>query len=438
MRTPPKPQVGLRPKARRPSLNTWQSRVALVLIELVLLLTTVVLGRFGLADFLHALNFPGRLTGAILLAVSLTTLVGAAAVLDHWVRYCFPYSGFVALVGAFTALLANAMLLVTMWREGDSTFYKVVFGGLAAGSAAALYMVWRTSVMVPTRKRVAAAVIIPSVIAVANYGYQNLWQPYERETSPVITLAMGKAVLSNDRKAFAVPVDITLANRGDRSFYVLGSEFHAMAQKVTLSPKDRLREKWRDDADQWNKLSEVNPLSRREIHQPGELVVAKPWLVYGSWTNSGDTLSTRVVVQLPLNTPYDQVTFYATANLARKDRLALEPPLKFLTKSWGGKKIPGWVKNRQTKDKDDDFLVYRARVREDDAIDEYTRDARYVTVYWRFGTHGASVSASIARLGEEGRVPSQTEDRETTSRYGLVDLMTGPYVRNLWDIKTQH
>jgi hypothetical protein len=428
----------LRPKARRLSLNTWQSRVALVLIELVLLATTVLLGRFGLADFLHALNFPGRLTGAILLAVSLTTLVGAAAVMDHWVRYCFPYSGFVALVGAFTALVANAMLLVTMWRDGDSAFYKAVFGVLAAGSAAAAYMVWRTSVTIPTHKRVAAAVIIPSVIAVANYGYQNLWQPYERETSPVISLAMGKAVLSKDRKDFAVPVDITLANRGDRSFYVLGSEFHAMAQKVTLSSKDRLREKWRDDADQWTKPSELNPLSRREIHQPGELVEAKPWLNYGRWIESGDTFTTRVVVELPLNTPYDQVTFYATASLARKDRLVLQPPLNYLTKSWDRKNIPGWVKKQQKKDPNTDFLVYRARVREDDSIDEYTRDPRYVTVYWKFGTHGVSVQVSVARLGEEGHVPNQTEQRETSSRYGLVDLTMGPYVRNLWDIKNQH
>ncbi|MER7309690.1 hypothetical protein [Streptomyces griseoluteus] len=409
--------------------------MAVGLIELVLLATTVVLARFGRADFFHALNFPGRLTGAVLLAVSLTTLVGAAAVLDHWIRHCFAYSGLVALVCAFTALLANVMLLLTTWNDGDSTFYKVVFSVLAAGSAVATFFVWRTSVMVPTPKRVAAAVIIPSVVAVANYGYQNLWHPNERETSPVITLSVGKAVLNKDREAFAVPVDITLDNRGDRSFYVLGSEFHAMAQQVPISPKGRLREQWRTDADQWTKPSEVNPLSRWEIHQAGELVAAKPWVNFGLWIQSRDTFTTRVVAQLPLNTPYDQVTFYATASLARKDRLVLEPPLHYLTKSWGEKNIPEWVKKQQQKDSD--FLVYRARVREDNAIDEYTRDPRYVTVYWRFGTHGASVATSITRLGEEAHHPSSTEQLETSSRYGLIDLTTGPYVQNLWDIKSQ-
>ncbi|MFG2934356.1 hypothetical protein [Streptomyces sp. NPDC048282] len=437
MPTPLTPHAGLRPKVRRPSLKTWQSRVVLALIELVLLTTTVLLARFGLEDFLHALTFPGRFTGAVLLAVSFTTLLGAAAVLDHWIRHCFPYSGLVALVGAFTALLANVMMLTSTWKDGDSVFYTSVFAVLATGSAAAAFAVWRTSVMVPTPKRVAVAVIVPSVIAVANFGYQNLYQPNERDTRPVITLSMGKPVLSKDRKAFAVPVDITLQNRGERSFYVLGSEFHAMGQRVGLSPKDRLRQEWRKDADQWTRSSEVNPLSRKEIHHPGHLLEAQPWMPYGQWIESSDTFATRLVVQLPLNTSYDQVTFYATANLARKDRLVLQPPLHFLTKSWNRNKLPAWVKEQRDKAKDVDFLVYRARVHENNAVDRYTRDARWLTVYWRFGEYGATVATSIARNGDEGHIPTSAEQRDVTSRYGLVELLTGPYVRNLWDIKNQ-
>ncbi|MEU2711571.1 hypothetical protein [Streptomyces sp. NPDC007205] len=411
--------------------------MSLGVIELVLLGTTVLQARFGLEDFAHALTFPGRVTGAVLLAVSFTTLVGAVAVLDHWVQHRFAYSGLVALIGTFTALLTNTMLLVETLKDGDSTAYQSLFGALTAGSAWAAFAVWRTSVMVPAPKRVAIAVIVPSLIAVANFGYQNLYQPYERETRPVITLSVGKAVLSTDRKAFAVPVDITLQNRGDRSFYVLGSEFHAMAQRVAISPTDRLRQQWRADADQWSKFSEVNPLSRREIHQPGDLLAAQPWMPYGQWIESSDTFATQLVVELPITTKYEQVTFYATADLARKDRLVLQPPLHYLTKSWGGKEVPEWVRKQQAKDNGSDFLVYRARVHENNAIDEHTRDPRFVTVYWRFGTHGVTVAASIAREGEEGRIPSPSEQREVTGRYGLIDLITGPYVRNLWDIKSQ-
>ncbi|MEU8996117.1 hypothetical protein AB0952_15370 [Streptomyces caniferus] len=405
------------------------------MIVLVLLMTTVTLARFGLVDFVHDLTFAGRLTGAVLLVVSFTTLVGAAAVLDHCIRQSFPYSGLVALIGTFAALLTNAMLLVQTFKDGESAGYQALFSALTAGSAYAVFAVWRTSVVIPAPKRVAAAVIVSSVIAIANFGYQNLYQPNQRETRPIITLSMGKPVLSKDRTAFAVPVDITLHNHGDVGFYVLGTEFHAMGKQVPLSPKDRLRQQWRTDAEQWSKSSDFYPLSRREIHQPGELVEAKPWMPEGNWVESNDTFTTRVVVQLPMDTPYDQVAFYASAGLARKDRLVLQSPLNFVAYSWGREKVPGWMKKQQKSGLDS--LIYRARVHENNAIDEHTRVPRLITVYWTFGTHGAKVQTSITRKGEENRIATQAESGEVSSRYGLVNLVTGPVERTLWDIKSR-
>ncbi|MFG2494319.1 hypothetical protein ACGFSD_25190 [Streptomyces caniferus] len=405
------------------------------MIVLVLLMTTAMLARFGLVDFVRDLTFAGRLTGAVLLVVAFTTLVGAAAVLDHWIRQSFLYSGLVTLIGTFAALLTNAMLLVQTVKDGESATYPALFGVLTAGSAYAIFAVWRTSVVIPAPKRVAAAVIVSSVIAIANFGYQNLYQPNQRQTQPLITVSMGRPVLSKDRSAFAVPVDITLRNHGDVGFYVLGTEFHAMGKQVPLSAKDRLRQQWRSDAEQWSKSSELNPLSRREIHQPGELVEAKPWMPPGQWIESNDTFTTRVVVQLPMNTPYDQVAFYATANLARKDRLVLESPLNFVAYSWGREKVPGWVKKQQQSGLDS--LIYRTRVHENNAIDENTRDPRFVTVYWTFGTHGARLQTSIARKSQEGRIPTPAEASEVVSRYGLVNLVTGPVERTLWDIKSR-
>ncbi|MFH8475069.1 hypothetical protein [Streptomyces sp. NPDC018000] len=398
--------------------------MAAVLILLVLLLTTLVLGSFGIEDLGKALTFPGRVTGAVLLVVSLSTLSGAAAVVDHWFWNSFAYSGVVALIGAVAAFLTNAMLLVETWKNGDSLFYSVVLGVLTAGSAWAVFAVWRTSVVIPAPKRVAAALIVSSVIAIANFGYQNLYQPSHRGARPLIRLTVGTPVLSQDRKAFAVPVDIRLENHNDVGFYVLGTEIHAMGEQVRLSAKDRLRRQWRADAEQWTKFGEMNPLSRREIHQPGELVEAQPWMQYGGWIEANDAFATRVVVQMPMDTPYDQVAFYATASFARKDRLGLES-LKFHGYSWDGGKVPRW------NQKDVDFIIYRARVHENNAIDERTRAPRYVTVYWNFGTHGAYVAPVIARMGEEDT------SSESVGRYGLVDAVTGPIERTLWDVKSR-
>ncbi|WP_229851883.1 hypothetical protein [Streptomyces albospinus] len=405
------------------------------MIVLVLLMTTLLLARIGLDDFAHDLTFAGRITGAVLLVVSFTTLVAAAAVLDYYIRQSFPYSGLVALIGTFAALLTNAMLLVQTLKNGDSATYPALLSALTAGSAYAVFAVWRTSVAIPTPKRVAAALIVSSIIAIANFGYQNLYLPYQRQTRPLITLSMGKPALSKDRTAFAVPVDITLRNQGDTGFYVLGTEVHAMGKKVPLSPKDRLRQQWRTDAEQWRNSSDVNPLSRREMNQPGELVEAKPWMPEGTWVDSNDTFATRVVVQLPMDTPYDQVAIYASANLARKDRLVLQPPLRFVAYSWGREKVPKWLNMQQKTGRDS--LIYRARVHENNAIDEHTRDPRFVTVYWTFGPHGASVGSSVTRKGEESRIPSPAEQFEQSSRYGLVNLVTGPVERTLWDVKSQ-
>ncbi|MEU4039778.1 hypothetical protein [Streptomyces collinus] len=438
MRTPAKPHNGLRPRVLRPSLNTRRAQLDVAGILLVLLSTTVLLGWFGLGNFAHALTFPGRLTGAVLITVAFTTLLAAGAVLDHWVGHSFQYSGLVALIGVFAALLTNTLLLLRTLRTGDLVIFPALFGALAAGAAWSLFTVWRTAVTIPAPKRVAAAVVVSSALAVANFGYQNLYLPYRREARPVITLDVEKAVLSKDGKAFAVPVDITIQNHADVGFYVLGTEVHAMGEQVRLSPKDRLRQQWRTDAEQIaHSAGEMNPLSRREIHQPGELVEAKPWMQPGNWIEPSDAFTTRMVIQLPVGTRYDQVAFYATASLARKDQIVLDPPLKVVANSWRGNDVPKWVKDQQKMGLDS--LVYRARLHENNAIDENIREPRFVTIYWTFGTHGASVQSSVTRKGDNGNSELSGEDqRELVSRYGFVDLSTGPIERTLWDIKARN
>ncbi|WP_245766793.1 hypothetical protein [Streptomyces colonosanans] len=426
MRTPSKSATTTRLRAQRNLAKNRRSRVSMVVILLVLLLTTGLLSRFGVEDFSGALTFPGRITGAVLIVVAFTTLLGAAAVVDHWVWHSFPYSGLVALIGAFAALLTNILLLADILKNGDSVAYPVLVGALTAGSAWAVFAVWRTSVVIPAPKRVAAALILSSVIAIANFGYQNLYQPSQHEVRPVIKLTTGNPVTSQDHKAFSVPVDITLENRNDARFYVLGTEFHAMAQRVPLSSKDRLRQQWRADAEQWTKYQEINPLSRREIHQPGELIEAQPWLPTGQWIEANDTFSTRMVVQLPMDTPYDQVAFYASASLAHKDRVILKQ-IDFQGYSWRGGKVPPWMNTKET-----DSLIYRGRLHENNAIDEHTRVPRFVTVYWTFGAQGAGIRETITRHGSEDHTQA-----ELVSRYGLVDVLTGPIERTLWDIKSR-
>ncbi|WP_406111747.1 hypothetical protein OG698_09930 [Streptomyces sp. NBC_01003] len=410
-----------------------RSPATLALILVVLLLTGLPLGWLGIEDIRGALTYAGRITGAILILVSVTTLVGAVAAWDHWFRNRIPYSGTVALIGTVAAFLTNAALLLMTFKDVDSTAYRVLWCLITAGCAWAVFAVWRTSVEIPAPKRVAAALIATGLIAMANFGYERLYQPYQHSARPLITMTVRKPVLREDRKAFALPVDIRAENRSDVGFYVLGTEFHAMGERVQISATDRKREQWRDDAEKWRPFQEKHPLSRREIQQPGELVAAQPWAPAGHWIEPGDTFVTQTVVQLPMDTPYDQLAFYAQGSFARKDRLGLSQ-MQLTGYSWSDGQVPDWV--RATKDVDN--VVYRGRVSENNAIAAYTRDTRYVTVYWQFGVHGAGLLQAIRRKGEENRVNSESEDRESESRYGIIDSMQGPIERTLWDVKGRH
>ncbi|MEU1693875.1 hypothetical protein [Streptomyces hirsutus] len=404
----------------------------MALILLALLPTALLLGWWGIEDLSEALTYTGRITGAILILVAGLSLLGAAAVVDHWGRNIFPYSGVVALIGTVAASLTNAMLLLEAFRDGDSTLYRVLFSLLTVGSAWAVLTVWRTSVVIPSPKRVAAAVIVSSALAMANFGYQHLYQPSQQGARPLVTIAVGKPALSKDRKKFAVPVDIKIENHSNVGFFVLGTEFHAMGERVSLSRTDLLRKKWRADAKTFRDFRVQHPLSRREIYQPGQLVLAQPWMPAGNWIEANDAFATKTVVQLPIDTPYDQLALYASAQIARKDRLGLWQ-FQVNGYSWGSGKVPQWVK----KDKNLDSVAYRGRVYENNAIDRHTMDPRYVAVYWQFGTHGAALLASITRNGEENRIQSGAEIRETTSRYGLATVEAGPIKQTLWDIKNQ-
>ncbi len=403
-------------------------------VVLVLLLTALPVGWCGFKDFSEALTFAGCVTGAALLLAALIMVVGVAAVMDCWVRG--PSSNFrvVALISTGVALLTNILLALQTWTDGEMVRYKVLTILLSAISLSAVVLVWRRLDEIPTPKRVAAALIVSTFVAAANFGYQYLFQPYRREATPLVQLDPGKAVLSADGKTFSVPVDIKLVNHSDMGFYVLGAEFHAMGEEVTVSSKDVARAKWRKDAEQWAKYREKHPLTRREVYQPGKLVAAQPWMPAGNWVEPNDESHSRTVVELPSDTNFAKLTFYATLSLARKDRLVMDN-FGGSTYSWRGAAVPHSMKTKD--DKEIDTIVQRARMQENNAIDYYTREKRLVTIYWRFGVHGVDVVPVIAPKGEENREFSERTNREIRSRYGLIDVLAGPVEETVDELKTR-
>lgn len=431
------PDPGARPGAyvmvRRGLTRCPYSRVEMAWVVLVLLLTALPVGWCGFRDFREALTFAGCVTGAALMVAALIMVVGVAAVVDCWVRGPCSNFGVAALISTGVALLTNVLLALQTWNDGEKIGFKVLTIALSVSSLSTVVLVWRRLDEIPTPKRVAAALIVSTFVAVANFGYQYIFQPYRREATPLVQLNVGRAVLSADRKVLSVPVDIKLVNHSDMGFYVLGAEFHAMGELVKVSRRDLVRAKWREDAEQWAKYREKHPLTRREVYQPGKLVAAQPWMPPGNWVEANDESRTRTVVQIPSNTNFDKLTFYATLSLARKDRLVMD---KFggSQYSWRGAAVPQWVKKGE---KENDTIVQTAAMQENNAIDQYTRKKRLVTTYWRFGVHGVDVSPVIAPVGQENRTFSERTNREVRSRYGLVDVLAGPVEETLDEIKAR-
>ncbi|MGW2826734.1 hypothetical protein ACWC24_38010 [Streptomyces sp. NPDC001443] len=405
----------------------------MVLIQLVLVVTACWLAVLGAGDVLEALTYAGSITGIILLLAAVTVLVGAVAVWDHWFRNRIPHAGVIALIGTIAAFTTNATLLLFTFKDIDRPVFRVLWCLITVACAWAGYAVWRTLAEIPAPRRVAATVILASGVTLANFGYDRVYQPNHQGARPVIEVATRTPVLTKDGKAFAVPVDIKIKNASDVGFYVLGTEFHAMGERARISPKDRRRQQWRGDAEHWRALQEAHPLSRREIQQPGELVAAQPWMPAGNYIEAGDTFVTQTVVQLPTATQYDKLALYASGTFARKDRLRLDQ-FELKGYSWDGKtRVARWVQQVQQRLAVDD-VVYEGRLYESNSIAKHTRYPRYVHVYWVFGVHGAQLLQTIRREGDEDR-GGTSEDRETDRRYGIVDAVTGPMERTLWDVK---
>ena len=65
----------------------------------------------------------GRFTGAAFVIAATVLIICALAVLDHWFKQTFSFSGAVALIGACVAVAVNAMLFIMVVKDGDEVSF---------------------------------------------------------------------------------------------------------------------------------------------------------------------------------------------------------------------------------------------------------------------------------------------------------------------------
>ncbi|MEU2058011.1 hypothetical protein [Streptomyces bungoensis] len=393
----------------------------------MLLVTSGFLCFFGVEDASRALAYTWRFTGALMILASATVLLGAIAAIDHWVYRSFTHSGLGALLGSAVAAVANLMLLVVTLQDGDSVGYPLLWAALTVGGGWSAVRIYRTSVVIPAPKRVAAAVIVSAAIAVANFGYTQLYQPYHTDPNPLLDVSMGDPVLAGNKAAFALPVSIRFENRSDVGLFILAPEFHIMGRVVQVSPAERTTPQWRSDVESGNQIS------RREVSHPLQMVQAGSWAVFGNYLAAHQTFTTDRIVEVPTNTTFDQLQVRASAAIARVDRLSMGAFGSPQSYSWKShKRAPEWAVQGG-----DQYVTYQGRIHENNSIAEHVRDPRYVTMWWSFGDHGAGVAGTIARKGEESHPLTSEASTDLLNRYGFEFVNKGWVVRSLWDVKNR-
>jgi hypothetical protein len=403
-----------------------------VAIVAILVATAGFVGWFGFTDLFEGLSYVWRFTGAVFVAIAVALVVSSVAVLDHWFKRIFKFSGLVALIGTCVAFAMNATLLITALNDGERNVYIVYWAVLLVGSVLAAFAVYRTRLTVFGTARITVALGVSAVIAVANFGYTQLYLPYSRSANTMLQAGFGTPVLSKTQDMVALPVDVKITNRGDVGLYILAAEYMVLGRKATLSPAGRAQPKWwRSDA------SEGHAITRNTAVDGYDILQKDRWYGdFGHSIESGQEYSTSQIVEFPAQVPYDELLVKATVVTARKDRLTLDRDYgRAKNFSWSGSDHP---KPRSVAKKE--YVEYQGRIHENNAIAEHIRRPRYLTIWWIINgaIGGNPFVTAIARKGEEGRNLSPAEGRRNENRYGLVTEQTGWQEKPLWALVPPH
>ncbi|GAA3440845.1 hypothetical protein [Planomonospora venezuelensis] len=380
-------------------------------VTLVLLVTAGFAGHFGIEDLGEALAFTGRFTGALFIAASAVMAVSVIAVLDHWFWKSYQHSGPVVLVGTGVAFVVNSMLVITMIRDGEQKRYLFYWLVLAAGSAWALYVSYRTDILIPAPKRFGIAVMATTVVAVTDFGYSQLYEPYEQPTNIVFEASLGDPVYTSESTVVSLSAEIKIVNDGKTGIYVLATEYQVLGRRAVVRPDGRKRDEWRADA------AADYPISRYTEIEYFDLVRKSKFLpTYGEWLNPGEEINVTQIVDVPVAASYDTIQLQAFAVISRKDRMNLE----------GGLWLPvnfSW-ENPGESGREVDFIEFRSRIHENNSIAELTRHPRSIIVR-QYVNDASFPEVAIVREREGYREMSLAESDDMATRYGLINITTG-------------
>ncbi len=398
-----------------------------VLFGAGLALTAVELAMFGVADAGGALTLSGRIGGVVFLIAALAEIAAIIAFRDRLRPRPAKYSSLLILIGVLISLTMNLTLLALQLDSRSYTHLLWVWVVLFPWSCWALWQihcsgVWST---LPRSQGLAIGAVSTSLLAVANFTYTQIYQPYSSPAVVTATAEFGKAITLKEGSSAVVSLRLRTKNTGKVRVYILGSLYHVAGRKASFSNRYQTLQDWKEDLERGKReLSLCSPGGSYDAVAQGAFIDP-----VGGALEPGAEIVTERVVQFPADSRYDVIRAAGEVTFMRKDRGT----------------IAGF-KTLHPIDSDTTIAERRAaRIYQSTAVLEFTRAPRYVSVEWITGGMEAksarsALAVDVAPAGPpvfDVSLPSETELYRIKDRYGLGWSFTGYADKSLKELMNQ-
>ncbi|WP_148305732.1 hypothetical protein [Streptomyces collinus] len=412
----------------------WPRRIVITVLIITLLATAAEFAWLGSEDVNGALTYAGRLNGILLLMAVVVAITALAAYIEHLFVHN-TLKGFacaVVVVGISLSLAVNVTLLILQAETWSYTPYLWIWVFLFLSSLTMLICLYlqhrKRQVEIPRPKAFAVGAVVTILIAAANFGYAEVYQPYSTPASISASVEIGHAKVINGK--VTLPIHLKAKNTGSVSVYTLGSLFQVTARgpiysKHPLSKGDRLRD-----------INDGQPVLYAYEDERGksyDLLAQGRFVRQGLKLDPGTEIVTDSIVQFPSKKSYEVIDASADMVYIRADRVVLVSDLYRQSgrSSWHkdgshAEKVeaPKWVaENNET-------FKFQSRIVHSDAFLEYTRSARYVTLWWVLeeptrSWNGPFLVPKISPFEQVNSEPDPAEAQRLTDEYGLGQSSSG-------------
>ncbi|MEU9799775.1 hypothetical protein [Streptomyces sp. NPDC051000] len=424
-------------------MGTFRSTVRWVLLAAGLCATAIELGVFGSADVSNALTYVGRINGVVFLAAAILEVTALVALINLRRHGTAKYCAALVLVGVLVSLLVNLVLLILQIDGWSYTHYLWLWALLLPWSLWALWRLHRIEIWshVPHARGIAAGVAVTGVLAVANFTYTQIYQPYTSTAMLTNSVEFGTATVTG--AGVSLPVRLRTRNTGQVGVYVLGSLYQVSGRKTSFVSTPRKAREW---------LQDIGSLQRdlmryTNVRNKGYELLAQGQFIGRAGPvhvlEPGSESVTEKIVQFPAGASYELMSATANVTYLRKDRAKIvDNYARSGRSSWtrtyeyGSDAVaPSWVAEKGVN-----TFRFRSHITHSNAVLENTRAPHYVTLWWVLNEPGSESpfgSDLVAMIGPEDAQksrPTPAELRRMTDRYGLAHAPSGTVQKSMAEL----